>query len=790
MTVRIDAALTASPDISNIETINLTRVTADVDLTGTDLSDVVTLQVDDARTSVAISADTMPDTISITNTFAGGTTAAITTAFTFDDPTNENLNLNLSKAGVLNKSGENYNIAVVGVDNGGDITDLEVVVTGSNYVTMDSTGSLATIETLTVKGTGDLYLVENGSTFDAITTIDASALVGGLQLTGDAVTALAYNDFSDFDTSTELEVVKGGSGNNRIAVGVVTTDTVYTMQGGADAIDAGAAEGDDTYNTGAGNDTVTASSGDITADLGAGNDTIRIGSGELDDNDSIAGGDGADTLRIDLDDAAAAATLIDDGVVTGFETIRWDMAVDAAVTLDFEDFADITTFVLGDTDLDDIGDMTINNSDGKVITVSADLDANDLVITSTDRSDSVTVNVTGAALPGLDGNADAAISVTDVDTVALNVTATASYAAANLAGNARIDQVAAADLSGLVDNAETVTVVMTATAQASTGVDGATATATLDGLTATAVSTLNVTATAKGAADNDANVSMTIAATTVDTVNLTLNASGATGDNVVTADVVLALDTVAELTLTVNDGFGGTDGATGAAISIDAATTTNSEMTLTVKAGGIVESLTVDATSAESVVFSLDLANFLVDSDITLEDTSTITISGDGTIGTLGINISDADTSAATAVIDLTDFTGDFNGGTADGGIVIANTVVASSILLGTMDLASSADGNVELDLSGSTQSDTVSFQADMTGVIEIDGFDAGAEDLLDLAVFNTTFADIVETAYDEDDNGVNDSVLLSSRTGKFDFKIALIGVLPADITAADYAAF
>jgi hypothetical protein len=76
-----------------------------------------------------------------------------------------------------------------------------------------------------------------------------------------------------------------------------------------------------------------------------------------------------------------------------------------------------------------------------------------------------------------------------------------------------------------------------------------------------------------------------------------------------------------------------------------------------------------------------------------------------------------------------------------------------------------------------------------MTGVFEITGFD-DAEDLLDLSAFDTSFANILETAYDDDGDGTNESVLLTSKTDKFNFTIALVGVMPVDITAADYATF
>jgi len=351
------------------------------------------------------------------------------------------------------------------------------------------------------------------------------------------------------------------------------------------------------------------------------------------------------------------------------------------------------------------------------------------------------------------------------------------------------DHTASAILSGSVDNAETLAITMTATARASTAADGSEATADLEALAVSAVSTFTVTGTAVGAADNDATIEVGFGAVTVDTINVTLNASGATGDNEVTAVVAMTLDTVTELTLTVNDGFGGTDDETGVAIDIDAATTSNTEMTIEINLNGIVEALTLDATSAESVVFSLDVSNLLVASSIILEDTSTITVTGDGTIGQLSIEIADADTSGATAIIDLSEFTGDFTGDTAFEGIVITSADVATSILIGAFDLKASADEAYELDLAASTVLDTISFTSDMTGVFEITGFD-DAEDLLDLSAFDTSFANILETAYDDDGDGTNESVLLTSKTDKFNFTIALVGVMPVDITAADYATF
>jgi hypothetical protein len=786
LTVRVDAALTASPDIANIETIKFTRVAADVDMTGTDLSDVSTIVVDDVRADAAVSADTMPDTISITNSFSGGTTG-VAVEFTFDDPTNESLELAVSGAGVLNKDGEHYNITTIAVDNGGDITALSLNVSGINYITLDDAGSLDAVETVTVKGTGDLYVVENASDLTAITSIDASALVGGLQFTGDDP-ALGANDFSDLDNSTTLEVVKGGSGANRISVGIVTTDTVYTMQGGNDVIDAGAATGDDTYNTGAGNDTVTASSGDITADLGAGNDTIRMANGEMDDNDSIKGGEGVDTLRMDYTDADTASSLITDEVITGFETIRFDAAANAgaAVTLDAADFDGISTFQFGAGGVIAGGDVTFDSTDGKVINITTDFDANELVITSTDRSDTVTVNVTGSAVPSVDGNADADLAITDVDTVTLTVTANANYTPANLVGNQRYDQVATADLNGVIDGSDTVTVTMAANAKASTATNGAQATATLDGLTVTAVSTLNITGTATGAADNNATLALTVAATTVDTVNVTLNATGATGDNVVSADLDLTLDTVGELTVTVNDGFGGTDAVTGASIVVDAANTTNNEMVMAFNVKGIVENLELDATSAESVDLTVNLDNLLVAGAITVEDTTTFSVAGKGTIGELTLTVLDSDTSADTAVIDLSDFAGSFSADTANGGVII-DSAVATSILVGAAQLESSWDEAYELDLTDGAEIDTVAFQSDMKGSFEINGFDDAA-DLLDLSAFNTSFNDILETAYDEDGDLTNDGVILTSKSGKFDFEIVLVGVVAADITAADYS--
>lgn len=794
--IRVDDALTASPDLRSIEIIKLTKVADDVDLTGTDLSAVTTLQIDDLRGDAAVSADSMPDTISITNMFSGGSAvsadASVDLTFAFDDSTDESLTLSLNKAGVLNRgTGEGYNIVGLAVDNGGDITDLTINVSGPNYILLEADGvtsDLEVIETLVVKGTGDLILFEDGTaSFNDLKTIDASGLVGGLQMVPNQNTTTAV--FNDFDGSGDIEVVKGGSGADLISLDVDGSDVTYIMGAGNDVVNDNGSDGDNVYEGGDGNDTIRVSSGDVTVKGGAGNDTVRFADNQLNDDDSVEGGDGVDTLRFDISDADAVANLIDDKVVTGFETLRFDAAdTNDAYTIDMDDFDGFSSIVVGWNN--NLNDVTFDNVDsGLTITAIADADGGTWTI---DNGDDITLVCNASAVAGAAGNADLYAVVTDVDDVFLTATATGFYSAAVLAGNpGSVARTAESDLAATVDNADTLTI--SVVANAGLDPDGAASASASASVTATDVDTITATLTANAKADNGAFVALSLSATTVEDFTLTLNATGRTSDNATTADIDLGLDDVETLTINVNGGYGAVDSttaATGVDIWVDAAITTNEDLEFTVNVadGSVVSSLAFDGASAESVVVEIDLDGVLFASSMTLEDSSEFTLTGSGTIGSLTLTIEDVDASTSIVALDFESFEGDFGEDADYNGIVIdtSDNDNATEITFGALKLAS-ADEAIELDLTDATGDDTIKFSSDMTGAFEIDGFDDTA-DVLDLSEFGSSYnTTIVKDDYDSDGDSVDDSTIITGKNGKFDFEIILIGVDAGDIGAGNF---
>ncbi|TXI28108.1 MAG: calcium-binding protein [Nitrosomonas oligotropha] len=167
---------------------------------------------------------------------------------------------------------------------GAALTAVNVAATGhASFVALASTGSIATVN---VTGSQDLQLTLTGET--TVTTLNASALTGGLT--------------SDLGASASNTTVTTGSGDDTItAVAAVN----YSITLGA---------GDDTL---------------ITADA----------AGETTTADTLAGGDGTDTLGIasaeavglDDDDVADNAVL---AKITGFEQLRITDALGGDLAID------------------------------------------------------------------------------------------------------------------------------------------------------------------------------------------------------------------------------------------------------------------------------------------------------------------------------------------------------------------------------------------------------------------------------------------------------------------------
>ena len=207
------------------------------------------------------------------------------------------------------------------------------------------------VETLTVNTAvkSTLAITEGAGTAAAkeIKVVDASASAGGVTYVGtvtgganvrtiktgagaDTVTIATATTKDDATTAADETVsalLETGAGNDTITIN--TTDA------------AASAAGKTTVNAGEGNDTVTLTSdgtGVLTVNLGAGDDTFK-GAGSVAATDVIDGGDGTDTLLLNM---VGAANI---GAFSNFETFD---AAGLAKTLDVEILAaknTVTEFV-------------------------------------------------------------------------------------------------------------------------------------------------------------------------------------------------------------------------------------------------------------------------------------------------------------------------------------------------------------------------------------------------------------------------------------------------------------
>lgn len=123
---------------------------------------------------------------------------------------------------------------------------------------------------------------------------------------------------------------------------------------------------------------------DITVNTGAGDDRVVIDEGELDDGDSLDGGEGTDTLAIDTDDANDVA----DGTIatSGFEILELSANSLVAQTVDLADFDSLVI----SANLTGSADVTVDGSNGKMVTFTENTQStNDLIFSSTGSADAL-----------------------------------------------------------------------------------------------------------------------------------------------------------------------------------------------------------------------------------------------------------------------------------------------------------------------------------------------------------------------------------------------------------------
>ncbi|MBB4267576.1 DUF4114 domain-containing protein [Roseospira visakhapatnamensis] len=255
-------------------------------------------------------------------------------------------------------------------------------------------------------------------------------------ITGDKGHTQIVADMGDGDDTVTLDgrmrssEVDGGAGDDTLTGGVGTD----TLRGG---------EGNDAVDGGAGNDVLEGGSGDDVLDGGAGVDRVEAGAGNdvghyrladraEDGLDTYDGGEGHDTLKIEVDDAS----LTDTTVLAELRALR------EAIQNQAEGDGEVTSETLGlrasnweDISIKDVRGNDVDlDSDGVSVTAEQASGAEDTAIaldissalTDTDGSETMAITIAnvpaGATLSAGTANPDGSWTLTTDDLAGLTVT--------------------------------------------------------------------------------------------------------------------------------------------------------------------------------------------------------------------------------------------------------------------------------------------------------------------------------------------------------------------------------
>jgi len=349
-------------------------------------------------------------------------------ATTVTGVTNQKVVFGASVAGVANAVtyATSATAGSIGVNN----TSGAITVTGAKVATLNVDGSTHITaggavagDTLTLKDAAaagastitklNLTLANDSkvdvSDLDKLTSIDATASKGGIELVGAAAT---------------VATLATGSGDDIVSLNTATTATIAASA-----------------TTGAGDDIITVNTtgaGKVTVNAGAGDDTIVLSSA-LTSSHKIDGGEGKDTLKLAGGTLAEANYILIGAAVSNVEGLEFTgiTSVDAARlsqfgTLEFDAAGTLKNVaanqaLIAHANIDATAAGYAVAGDGTVtyagsLNVTADTTGAALTL----KADSATVNVTAgaadaAATPAVTGNVDASI-VGDVKTLTVNVT--------------------------------------------------------------------------------------------------------------------------------------------------------------------------------------------------------------------------------------------------------------------------------------------------------------------------------------------------------------------------------
>lgn len=285
--------------------------------------------------------------------------------------------------GVVNTATNNADIALSQLA-GSDTSGIETVTlnsVGSNQnfldaVTAQNAAGTSTVTTLNVTGTQTLNI--RTALAASVNTVSAADLAGGLSAT--------------FNNVGSNMMVTGGTG--------------------ADAI------------------TLAANTGNVNITLGAGNDGVTFnGTSTFNTNDTVAGGEGTDTLSIKSAEAGAVTANLAN--VSGFErlTLNTAAAAESVNATRFGAIEQVNLAAAGNASLIltlDAGAKTVTVGNGTVGTASlaTALTIND---TGTATTDTLALNVTNSA-GATDALGDVDLTINGFETITLNTGATVTAA--------------------------------------------------------------------------------------------------------------------------------------------------------------------------------------------------------------------------------------------------------------------------------------------------------------------------------------------------------------------------
>ena len=241
-------------------------------------------------------------------------------------------------------------------------------------VTMDM-DDMETIELRALGGNDNIVIGDLSGTDVARIDLDLRGPNGGGDGAADSVTATGTNGddvfgvFGDaggvgiFGLGAQINIFHQEQGNDRLTLNAL---------GGNDVVDASSLEADGiqlVINGGLGNDVLIGSEGDDQFNGGDGNDLVLMGAGDDrfiwnpgDDNDTIEGQDGFDTMQFNGANVSENITISANGdrVLFNRDIANVTMDLDDVEAIDFNAFGGADTIVINDLSGTDLSEINID----------------------------------------------------------------------------------------------------------------------------------------------------------------------------------------------------------------------------------------------------------------------------------------------------------------------------------------------------------------------------------------------------------------------------------------------